>query len=91
MKTETTRGYQGLTCQCQKCQGLTDEQRQAKYDRIQAARRQGGKTRAAQPSMQDARRAGFWRTMETHPFYARKWLKKKIKAQNAERRATALV
>jgi hypothetical protein len=77
---QKTRGYQGLTCECAKCQGLTWEQRLEKYRQVTEARRQGGRTRAAQPSMREARSAGFWATMETHPFFARKWLKKKIKA-----------
>ena|SRR6266568_3988314 len=76
------RGYQGENCPCARCAELTPEQRAAKYARIQAARKRGGKTRSAQPSMQEARSAGFWATMETHPFFARKWLRKKIKAQN---------
>jgi hypothetical protein len=82
---QSNRGYQGLACQCVKCQSLTPEKRQAKHERITAGRRQGGRTRAAQPSMQEARRTAFWRTMETHPFYARKWLKKRIQEQNRAR------
>jgi hypothetical protein len=85
------RGYQGLACQCQTCQRLTPEERLEKYIRIQTARQQGGKTRSAQPSMQEARRAGFWRTIETHPFYARKWLKKRIKAQAQARVGCVLI
>jgi hypothetical protein len=82
---QNRRGYQGEACPCKTCAALTPEERAAKYARIQAARQQGGKTRAAQPSMQEARSAGFWATMESHPFFARKWLKHKIKAQNALR------
>jgi hypothetical protein len=77
--------YKGKECNCRACQGLSAEEREAKYQRIQAARRQGGKTRAAQPSMKEARSAGFWATMDSHPFFARKWLRKKIKSQNAIR------
>jgi hypothetical protein len=54
-----------------------------------AARSAGGKTRAAQPSMKEARSAGFWSTMDRHPFFARKWLKKKIKGQNELRQRRA--
>ncbi len=43
----------------------------------------GGRARASQASFVEACRKGFERTMETHPFYARKHLKKKIKAFNA--------
>ncbi len=75
-------GYQGRQCNCKVCQQLTPEEREAKYKRIQAARSAGGKTRAAQPGMKEARSAGFWATMETHPFYARKHLRHKIKGQN---------
>ena len=82
---QQTRGYQGLACLCAKCQALTPEGRLAKHAQIIEARRQGGRTRAAQPSMQEARSRGFWATMETHPFFARKWLKKKIKAQTSAR------
>lgn len=42
-------------------------------------RRRGGITRAAQESMQDARSKGFERTCDTHPYFARKWLKQIIK------------
>ena len=75
-------GYQGQDCNCKACQALTPEERAAKHQRIQEARRRGGKTRAAQPGMKAARSAGFWATMETHPFYARKHLRHKIKAQD---------
>ncbi len=85
------RGYQGRGCQCKACQSLTPEEREAKYNRIQAARSQGGKTRAAQPSMQEARSAGFWATMESHPFFARKWLKKRIRRQAQDRKINQLL
>jgi hypothetical protein len=42
--------------------------------------RRGGKARAQQESFKDACRAGFQATLERHPFYARHWLKQKIKA-----------
>ena len=87
--SEELRGYQGYYCNCKACRGLTDEERAAKHQRIQEARRRGGQVRAAQPSMQEARRAGFWRTMELHPFFCRKWLRKKIKAQNVTRQRRA--
>ncbi len=88
---QSSRGYQGLACPCAKCQSLTDEEREAKHDRITEARRQGGRTSAAQPSMNEARSAGFWVTMELHPYFARNWLKKKIKRQNEQRqRKTAM-
>jgi len=48
-------------------------------------RSRGGKTRAGQPSMKEARSKGFWATMESHPFFARHWLKLLIKAQNEKR------
>ena len=41
-------------------------------------RRKGGKTRAAQPSMQEARSRGFEVTCERHPFFARHYLKQII-------------
>jgi hypothetical protein len=88
--TAPAKGYQGLNCNCRACQQLTLEERYQKYLRIQEARRAGGKTRAAQPSMQEARSAGFWKTFDTHPFFTRKWLKKKIKAQ-AKTRAGSLI
>ncbi len=47
----------------------------------------GGKARAALPDFQDHQRRNFWRTMDTHPFYARKWLKKKIQAYNLDKDA----
>lgn len=40
----------------------------------------GGKARAAQPSFREACSLGFWATMDKHPFFARKHLKKKINA-----------
>jgi hypothetical protein len=80
------RGYQGLNCDCKRCQGLTDAERAAKQERIRRARSRGGKTRSAQPSMQEARSAGFWRTMELHPWFGRGHLRRKIKAQNELRR-----
>lgn len=85
----SNKGYRGHDCDCKRCEGLTDEERAAKQARIRAARSRGGKTRAAQPSMKEARSAGFWRTMELHPFFARKWLKKRIKGQNALRNRRA--
>ncbi len=78
-------GYQGYDCNCKACQALTLEERAAKQERIRRARSQGGKTRAAQPSMKEARSAGFWATMESHPFFARKHLRHKIRAQDALR------
>lgn len=58
---------------------MSDEQKRA-Y--LQDARRRGGQTRSKQESMKDARSKGFWRTMELHPFYARKYLRRRILAQN---------
>lgn len=81
----TRKGYQGKDCQCTACQTLTPAEREGKYSRIQEARRAGGKARAVQPSMQEARSTGFWTTMERHSFFARKWLKKKIKTQDVQR------
>jgi len=75
------KGYQGFHCTCKQCQSLTEEERLAKQERIQEARRRGGKTRAAQPSMQDARSKAFWTTMETHPFFAMRYLRRRIKKQ----------
>jgi hypothetical protein len=56
-----------------------------------AERSRGGKTRAAQSSFREACQKGFWATMEAHPYFARHWLKKKLKAarsakQNKENR-----
>jgi hypothetical protein len=79
------KGYQGFNCTCKACQALSDEERAAKQERIRQARRRGGKTRAAQPSMKDARSKGFWTTMERHPFFARGHLRRKIKFQNHAR------
>lgn len=79
---QSRKGYQGIDCPCKACQSLTPEQREAKAARILEARRRGGRTRAAQESMQEARSTAFWATMESHPFYARKWLRKKIQGQN---------
>ncbi len=79
------KGYQGYHCDCKKCRSLTDEERQAKQTRIHEARQRGGKTRAAQPSMSDARSKAFWTTMERHPFYARKHLRRRIKSQDRVR------
>lgn len=75
------KGYQGYNCNCKRCQMLTDKERLAKQKRIHEARHRGGKARAAQPSMQDARSKGFWSTMETHPFFAMRYLRRKIKKQ----------
>ena len=83
--SEDNKGYQGIHCNCKQCQALTDEERLAKQERIQEAKRRGGKTRAAQPSMEDARSKAFWKTMETHPFYAMRYLRRKIKAQSRAR------
>lgn len=89
--TGQAKGYQGKTCQCQACRNLTDDEREAKAIRIAEARSRGGKTRSAQPSMKEARSAGFWSTMERHPFFARNHLKVKIKRQNVQRqRKTAM-
>jgi hypothetical protein len=79
------RGYQGFHCTCNACRDLSDEERAAKQERIRQARRRGGKARAVQESMTEARSKGFWRTMELHPFFARKHLRRKIKAQNQHR------
>lgn len=79
------KGYQGFHCNCKACQVLTDEERLAKQERIHEARRQGGKARAAQESMAEARTKAFWTTMDRHPFYARKYLRHKIKAQSRSR------
>jgi hypothetical protein len=81
--------YQGLMCQCKTCAMLTEEERKAKALRIVEARRKGGKTRAAQESMTEARSKGFWTTMERHPFFARHWLKIIIKSQNVRRQRIA--
>jgi hypothetical protein len=77
--------YLGINCPCAACMRLTPQERLAKYDRIMASRLVCGKTRAAQPSMAEARSAGFWATMERQPFFARKWLKKCIKEQARQR------
>lgn len=91
MSEEQRKGYQGFHCNCSRCKGLTDEERAAKQERIRRARSQGGKTRSAQPSMRDARSAGFWRTMELHPWFGRGHLRRKIKEQNKLRnRNTAM-
>jgi hypothetical protein len=82
MNEDHRKGYQGFNCPCQACQMLSPEERAAKQERIRQARRRGGKTRAAQPSMLEARQKGFERTMELHGLWARKYLKRKIKAQN---------
>jgi hypothetical protein len=47
----------------------------------------GGRARCAQPSMKEAREKGFATTMDRHPFFARKWLKKQIKEENQARDA----
>ena len=44
-------------------------------------RSRGGKVRAAQESMQEARSRGFWMTMERHPYFARHHLKHLIKGR----------
>src|SRR5215469_10692126 len=87
--TGQVKGYQGKACQCKACSTLSDEEREAKALRIAEARRRGGKTRSAQPSMKEARSAGFWTTMERYPFYARGHLSRKIKRQNAQRQRKA--
>lgn len=51
-------------------------------------RRRGGLTRSQQPSFVDACRKGFENVFITHPFFARKWLKKKIKAYNQAKQET---
>ncbi len=79
------QGYQGYHCNCKACQQLTDEERGAKQERIRQARQQGGKTRSAQESMTEARRKGFWTTMERHPFFARRHLRRKIKTEDHTR------
>ena len=76
--------YQGLHCTCKQCAKLTDEERQEKYLRIQAARRRGGKTRSQQESMADARSAGFRSTIEKYPSAA-SWLMNRMKAQDHAR------
>ena len=45
-------------------------------------RRRGGLARSQQPDFVEACRKGFEVTMETHPFFARKHLKKIIKDFN---------
>lgn len=55
------------------------------------ARKRGGRTRCTQESMQDARSRGFWRTMETHPFFAMKYLKRRINAQARVRRIQSVL
>lgn len=62
---------------------MTDEQKAA-Y--LLDARKRGGQTRCSQESMQDARSRGFWATMDSHPFFAMKYLKRKICAQARVRR-----
>ncbi len=57
---------------------MSDEQKAA-Y--LHDARRRGGITRCAQESMQEARSKGFWATVESHPFFARKYLRRRMKAQ----------
>lgn len=67
--------------------GRTRSQQPSAHD----ARQRGGRTRCAQESMYDARSKGFWRTMELHPFYARKHLRRRIRAQNRVRAVHTLV
>jgi len=67
---------------------MTDAQKAA-Y--LRDARRCGGRTRCTQESMQDARSRGFWRTMETHPFFAMKYLKRKICAQARVKRIQSVL
>jgi hypothetical protein len=57
-----------------------DADERASY--LRDARRRGGQTRAAQESAALARSKGFWVTMETHPFFARKWLRHRIASHN---------
>ena len=45
----------------------------------------GGKARAAMPDFPEACSKGFWATMDKHPFFARKYLKKKIRAYYRDR------
>ncbi len=45
-------------------------------------RSKGGKTRSQQASFREGCSKGFWKTMETHPFFARKHLKRIIKEYN---------
>ncbi len=80
-----SKGYEGYYCNCKACQALTDEERAAKQERIHQAHRRGGKTRAAQESMAQARSKGFWTTMDRHPFFARRHLRRKIKGQDHTR------
>lgn len=58
---------------------------------MREARQRGGKTRSTQESMKDARSKGFWRTMELHPFFVRKHLRRRIKAQNRVRVVGSLI
>lgn len=67
--------------------GRTRSQQASAHD----ARRRGGITRCQQESMYDARSKGFWRTMELHPFFARKHLRRRIKAQNRVRAVHTLI
>jgi hypothetical protein len=79
-----SRGYQGFDCDCKACRSLTDEERAAKQERIRQARQRGGRTRAAQPSMQEARQKGFFVTCWEKGYGL--WLKKRIRGQNELRR-----
>lgn len=51
-----------------------------RYQFTHADRVKGGKARAAQESFRDACSLGFWACLDKHPFFARKHLKKKIRA-----------
>jgi transposase len=53
--------------------------------------RRGGLTRSKQPNFREAGQKGFEATMRLHPFYARKWLKKKIGHYNRARAVRSLV
>lgn len=85
IESQQPRGYRGLTCPCKACSKLSPEQRIEKALHIAEARRRGGRTRSAQPSMKEARVKAFWTTMDLHPFFARNHLKTKIKLQNQRR------
>lgn len=43
-------------------------------------RSRGGKARAAQPDYREMCQKGFSATLDKHPFFARKWLKKWIRS-----------
>ncbi len=54
-----------------------------RYQFTRADCRRGGLARAAQPSYTEMCSKGFWAVMEKHPFYARHYLKLKIRAYYA--------